>query len=187
MAHSSNVITHGMSGMVGDTIVFRQVGGKTVVAAAPKPTTKDPSVLQQQQRLKFQEAIIYGKTAMADPSKKAAYEASAKESESAFNVAVADLLNAPDIESIDISAYKGKTVDKISITAIDDFAVTDVFVSIYNADGSLVEEGPAVLGDDGIRWQYTAIVNNDSLTDDKIIIKAGDLAGNLSQKEQPLV
>ena len=31
---SNNVVTHGMSGKIGDLLVFRQVGGKTVIANA---------------------------------------------------------------------------------------------------------------------------------------------------------
>lgn len=47
---------------------------------------------------------------MNDPNRKELYEAGANHSKgiSAYNVAIADLLNAPDIDSIDLTAYTGK-------------------------------------------------------------------------------
>jgi hypothetical protein len=53
MAESINVITHGMSGMIGDVIVFRQRGGKTVVSAKPKPTDHKATPAQLAHRLEF--------------------------------------------------------------------------------------------------------------------------------------
>jgi len=32
----NNVITHGLSGLIGDLLVFRQKGGKTIVSDRPK-------------------------------------------------------------------------------------------------------------------------------------------------------
>ncbi|MBC7759130.1 MAG: hypothetical protein H7069_09750 [Phormidesmis sp. FL-bin-119] len=41
MARSKfNVLTHGLSGLVGDMIVFRQRANKTIVCGKPRPTTK---------------------------------------------------------------------------------------------------------------------------------------------------
>jgi hypothetical protein len=67
----------------------------------------------------------------------------------------------------------------------DDFAVKSVHVRIINADGSLVEEGPAV-NSAGSAWIYTAAQNNESLDGDKIIITASDLPGNITTEEQYL-
>ena len=55
---SNNVVTHGLSGKVGDLLVFRQVDGKTVVANAPRKSKK-VSESQLQHRKKFQLAVIY--------------------------------------------------------------------------------------------------------------------------------
>ena len=71
MAESkNNVLSHGLSGMVGDMIVFRQRGSKTFVANAPKDSTKPPTKGQQQVRTRFQQGIIYGKTAIGDAATK---------------------------------------------------------------------------------------------------------------------
>ena len=37
---NNNVITHGLSGKVGDIIVFSQRGGKTIISKAPSPLQK---------------------------------------------------------------------------------------------------------------------------------------------------
>jgi len=182
----NNVITHGLSGKIGDMLVFTQRAGKTIVGKIPDRSTVAPSDKQQKVNKKFQEAIIYAKAAIQDPATKAAYAAAAKGGQNAFNVAVADLFNAPDIESIDLSGYTGKVGDKIMILATDDFKVTAVSVEIYNADGSLVEKGPAVADAAGNHFTYTATTVNAALTGDKIVIKASDLPGNLTEKQEIL-
>lgn len=94
---NNNVITHGLSGKVGDIIVFSQRGGKTIISKAPKKRTGEPSPKAKAQQEKFQQAVIYGKSIINDPTKKEQYSVEGK---SAFNVAVADLLNAPKIQEI---------------------------------------------------------------------------------------
>lgn len=47
--------------MVGDMLVFRQRGGKTIVSNAPKASDKPPTQQQETIRTRFQQAIIYGK------------------------------------------------------------------------------------------------------------------------------
>ena len=56
----NNIITHGLTGKIGDLLVFRQVDGKTVVSKVPRKTTT-VTEKQKQQRAKFQEAVIYSK------------------------------------------------------------------------------------------------------------------------------
>ncbi len=186
MAESINVITHGMSGMIGDVIVFRQRAGKTFTSAAPRPTEHKPSAAELQHRQQFQEAIIYGKQALTDTKLKEEYQAQAKPGQSAFNVAVADLLHAPDIDTVDLSNYMGKVGDTITIRATDDFMVTGVTISISDADGTLVEKGAAVLGSNGLDWVYTATVANLNLSGDKIVVLATDLPGNVTEKDETL-
>ena len=187
MAESkNNIITHGLSGKVGDLIVFSQRNGKTIVSKAPKDKTGEDSQKQKDQQQKFQRAVLYAKAVLNDPEQKELYEADADQAHgvSTYNVAVADLLNAPKIEKIDLSAYTGKKGDIIKITATDDFKVASVTVRIENADGILVEEGSAL--DSGFEWLYTAVSNNEDLSGDKITIKATDNPANLTEKSQTL-
>ena len=182
MAQSKdNVITHGMSGKFANIIVFSQRNGKTIAGKVPKPSNKPASTAQKAVRKRFQEAIIYGKRAIQDPLLKEAYAAAAKPGETAYNVAVADLYHAPDIEEIDLSAYTGSIGDIIKVKVVDDFMVASVHISIANQDGSLVEEGEAVLSDNGLDWIYTATVKNDDLSGDRITIQAHDKADNLTE------
>lgn len=185
MAQSKdNIITHGLSGKVGNLLVFSQRGGKTIVSKVPKSVEpKDGQVVQQK---KFQQAVLYAKGAIADPSVKAIYEADAKEGKSGYNVAVADFFHAPDIEQVNLSAYTGKVGDTISIRVTDDFMVKVVSVSIYNEDGSLVEQGNAWMQATGMDWVFTATAQNESLAGDRIVIQASDLPGNLTAQEQIL-
>ena len=91
----SNLFTEGLSGSVGKQIVFRQRGGDTVVSKSPVFLEREPSEAQKAQQIRFQQAVIYGKAAIAVPATKEAYDAEAKRGQSAFNVAFADFLSAP--------------------------------------------------------------------------------------------
>ncbi|WDF48385.1 hypothetical protein PQ459_07865 [Chryseobacterium sp. KACC 21268] len=187
MAESkNNIITHGLSGKVGDLIVFSQRNGKTIVSKAPRDKTGEDSQKQKDQQLKFQRAVLYAKAVLNDPEQKELYEAESDRSigVSTYNVAVADLLNAPKIEKIDLSEYAGQRGDVIKITVTDDFQVKEVTVRIENEDGSLVEEGSAL--DSGFEWLYTATKANSDLSGDKITIKATDNPANLTEKSQTL-
>ena len=179
-----NIVTTGLSGKLGNLIVFRNRGGKTIVAKAPKKKVTEWSEAQEQQRLKFQEAVLYAKNAIANEATKKAYKASAEEDETAYNVAVADFLNAPHIDEIDVSHYTGQPDSYIQVLAVDDFEVKEVTVTIQNADGTEVENGSAVLQGGSIWWRYTATATNDSLDGDKIIIRVSDIPGNLMEQEK---
>ncbi len=92
---------------------------------------------------------------------------------------MADLQQAPNIDSIDLSGYTGKVDEQIIILATDDFKVISVAVNISNDDGTLVEEGAAVLSATGLNWIYTTTDLNANLSGDKITVEATDTAGNL--------
>ncbi len=187
MAQSkNNVLTHGLSGTVGDLIVFRVRGDKTFVSSKPRERSGEQTEAQKAQQARFQEATIYGRNAISDPEQKTAYGEKATEGKTAYNVAVADFLKAPNIKLIDLTGYSGKIGDIIKVTVTDDFKVTGVSVGIYNADGSEVEHGLAV--QDGFKndWVFTAKTDNASLDGDKIVVTASDIPGNISEKSESL-
>ncbi|CEN39197.1 hypothetical protein [Capnocytophaga cynodegmi] len=186
MAQSNNnIVTHGLSGKVGDILVFSQRNGKTIVSKAPKRKAEF-SDKQKEHHQKFQKAVIYAKGALQNPTTKQMYDEAAakKEGLNSYNIAVADLMNAPKIEQIDLSAYTGQVGDLIKIKAYDDFAVKAVTVEIQNSEGTLVEKGNAI--DNGLEWIYTTTVNNPNLSGDKIIVRATDNPDNLTEKEVQL-
>jgi hypothetical protein len=182
----NNVVTHGLSGKIGDLLVFRQKGGMTIVSKIPEQA-KTVSEKQKANRKRFQQATVYAQAAMHDPQTGELYAAAAKKTKrlTSYNVAVADFFNAPDIETIDLSAYSGAEGDEIRIIVSDDFAVKAVHVSIINSVGSQIEEGYAVQGL-GNLWIYAVSQNNDSLDGDKIVITASDIPGNITVEEQSL-
>jgi hypothetical protein len=187
MAQSkNNVVTFGLSGKVGNILVFRQRDGKTIVAKLPKQP-QPASEKQVAMRKRFQQATIYAKNAIEATDTAARYAAEAKKKKglTAYNVAVADFFHAPDIHTIDLSKYNGNAGDEIRITASDDFAVKSVHVQINNADGSLVEEGNAS-HEAGNVWVYVAASLNENLDGDRIVVTASDLPGNIAAEERSL-
>jgi hypothetical protein len=182
----NNVITYGLSGKIGDLLVFRQRDGITVVSKMPEQQ-KEASEKQTANRKRFQQAAVYAKIAVEDAETKDLYGEQAKKRKglTAYNVAVADFFNAPDIDTVDLSAYTGSVDDQIRIIVSDDFAVKSVHVQINNADGSLVEQGFALRGA-GNLWTYIATENNESLDGDKILITASDLPGNIVAEEMSI-
>jgi hypothetical protein len=182
----NNVITFGLSGKFGNMVVFRQYAGQTIVAKVPEQS-KNVSLTQKEQRKRFQHATIYAKAAIYDPETGELYEAAARKKKgiTAYNIAVADFFHAPDIETLDFSAYRGSAGDEIRIIASDDFAVKSVRVKISKADGTTVEEGQATHGA-GNLWIYTATADNDMLDGDRIAVIASDFPGNITEEEESL-
>jgi hypothetical protein len=185
---SNNIVTQGLSGTIGGTLVFRQVGGKTIVAAAPRETDKAPSARQLAQQERFQMAALYAKAQIQDVASKAEYEAArpTDSTASAYAIAVADFMQAPDIHVVDLSEYTGKKGETIRIRVTDDFKVTSVRLRIENGDGTLVEEGAAKADANGLDWIYTATATNVSLDGDKITISATDKPGNATVEHKVL-
>lgn len=181
----NNVLTHGLSGKIGDLLVFRQFAGQTFVSKAPKkPETE--SEKQKATRKRFQQAMAYAKAAMTDESLKNAYQAKTRKGLTAYNVAVADFLNAPKIETIDLSGYTGQPADVIRITVWDDFRVKEVTVTITHADGSVLESGHAQPDGSGSVWIYTAGRTNDNPDGGRITVSASDMPGNITEEGKDL-
>jgi hypothetical protein len=183
----NNLATEGLSGQVGN-LVFRRrkADGKVFVLRQPAAFEGDPTTAQKAVQSKFQQAIIYGKTATADPATKALYAKKTSAGQSFFNVAVADFFNAPNIQEIDVSAYTGQVGSIIRVRATDDFDIAGIFLHITNADGSLVEEGAVLLQANGVDWIYTATQLNDSLAGDKITVTVTDIPRNTTVEEKVL-
>jgi hypothetical protein len=137
--------------------------------------------------LHLQQATIYAKTRMLNKNDKALYEEKIMETyQTAYTIAVADFLNAPDIEEVDLTAYRGRKDDAIRIRVTDDFRVDQVRVEIVEAGGKVLEAGNARLQKNSNDWWYKALTDNLYLEGDCIRIQATDLPGNLTQKEHRL-
>ncbi|MBC8110837.1 MAG: hypothetical protein H7Y04_07240 [Verrucomicrobia bacterium] len=142
---------------------------------------------QEKYQLHLQHATIYAKTQMLNRDAKAMYESKVpNENHTAYTVAVADFLNAPDIHEIDLLLYSGEAGDTIRVKVTDDFKVLFVKVVIMGHDGNILESGDALQEGDSPDWIYTATQHNTDFDGGKILIQASDLPGNISQKEETI-
>src|SRR5690242_13737742 len=103
----NNPILKKVSGMLGDTVVFRQGPEGTVMSNAPKK----PAFLSDAQvalRSRFMSAVNYGRRSMLKPEVQAMYETGMdRKRKSPYTVAVSDYLSVPKIHQIDAKRYLG--------------------------------------------------------------------------------
>ena len=189
MAQSFNILTQDLRGEVGKTIVFRHRGEKTFVARYPRPRNPELKATEKQlkRRSKFQKAVLYAKSVLANPTQKALYQADHKVKRklmSAFNVAIADYLNPPVVRRIDVSNYRGKIGDKIYFIILDAISVQSVKVALHQSGGTLIEQGEAVK--EGMLYVYTATANQSSFTGSILTVTVTDLPKNVTEKKQTL-
>jgi hypothetical protein len=174
-----NVMVKGFSGTIGKQLTFRQIGGKTFVSNYQKAPSVPATEKKLAAQTRFGVATAYARKAVKDPDLKAMYQAAVKGGQRAFNVAIADALHAPVVESIQAENYHGHPGDQIIIGAKDDFKVTAVAVSIFNKAGEIIEEGDAFIqNDEEMKWLYKVQQENPGLAGSKIIAVATDLPGN---------
>jgi len=104
-----NIVTIGLSGKLGNQIVFRQWSGATFLAKAP---VKSSSLLNNEvfvkNKLRFKEATGYAKSVINDLALKQAYKNKSKARQTAYARAVQDFFDAPVVGEIDLSNYTGK-------------------------------------------------------------------------------
>jgi len=181
-----NIAVKGLSGMVGGTLVYRRVeGGEIIVASAPEPTRKKPTLTQQNIRDRFRMANFYATRILKISSRLAQYIALAKSKglRSPRTAAIADYLNFPEIIEIIFSGYSGQTGDVIVVIATDYLSVETVVITIITSGGTELEKGNATLDSDGQTWRYTATSMNSSLTGTTIAVNATDVPGNVTCKQ----
>ena len=178
----NNPLVQGASGNVGKKFVYRKRGKDTFITLMPElDKNATPTEQQVKVREQFYAASAYATGAIADPKIKAQYQkkAKAKSGVTAYNIAFRDYLKAPVVKNTDTAKYTGTPGSQIVITAIDDFRVVEVTVSIKTTAGVLVEEGNAILNPvNRNEWIYTATQNNAALTGSIILATAKDLPGN---------
>jgi hypothetical protein len=179
----NNDLVKGASGRIGDQLVYRQRGAKTIIAKRPKPKEGPPTQAQIEIQERFYNGVLYAKTVVADEAKKAVYQAKATGYQTAYNLAVSDFCKAPQITQCDTDAYTGQPGQLIRIRAADDFKVQSVSVEIKDGTNTVLEEGAAVLNDNGVDWMYTTQEENLQMLGTKLIVSATDLPQNLSKRE----
>lgn len=172
----NNIITQGLSGSLGDQIVFRKdKAGRTIVSAKPTfSANRTFNTGQLAHQDAFREAIAYAKTAKDN----AIYISKAEGTPmNAYNVAVADWFNKPQVLEIDTDGWNGQVGQIIRVKAMDDIQVTKVQVVITDANNAVLEQGEAVQAD-GLWWDYTTTDSVATPATARIVATAQDLPGN---------
>ena len=181
-----NLVTAGLSGKVGDRLVFRAVeSGETIVAAAPVMNGKPLTRKQQQNRERFLDACIYASQQLEDKAVKAEYNAFAKATgkRNGRAVAVADYLNEPVVRHVNLNGFSGHQGDVILVSATNDYRLHSVVVTIYTPQGTEAERGNAVAMTDRYSWKYTVSGETGNATGSRIVITVTDRPGNSVTKE----
>lgn len=179
-----NVITHGVSGKLGDLVVFMQRYGKTFIGKIPSRTnvvTED----QLKVREAFGKAVKYAKAAMKNQALRTMYEQRAEGGVTAFNLAFVDFYKPPVIDEINTSAYTGIAGSLIKVKATDDNLVTGVELTVIGSGGNVLETGAAMLNADG-EWEYATRFGNPDLADTQIKVVAKDHPGNMTEMVKDL-
>ena len=176
----NNEVMFGARGRVGNLVVFKNFGSnQTVISKRPRRSENPVYTAKQiQVKQKFREAVVYAKGVIGNPDLAAAYQMFAKPGISVYNLALADYCKAPEITLIDTANYQGQLGDQIRVRALDNFRVTEVKVSIYDAADTLLESGLAVLSQNNIDWIYDTTTLNGNLAGTKITAEAKDTPGN---------
>jgi hypothetical protein len=181
----NNLLLTQVSGTIGKQLTVTQRAGQAIIGKAKAKKGKrykfTPKQLNVQSR--FADAADYACDVKADPDMVAAYMAVAKPGQNANNLAIRDFYNPPEIHALKADGYTGKAGQEITVRATDDFRVFQVVVSIYSASGTLIEEGNAVQGRNGINWTYTTGKKNTGYKGGKVKAMAEDLPGNQTFEE----
>ena len=164
-----NILVRGLSGKLGDQVVFRRLrDGRTIVCNKPDFSNRKLSKKQKEHHRRFQEASTYAREASrTNPIYAQLAEGTMK---TAYNIALGDWFHAPVIQRVE---KRGKT---IRVQASDDVMVAGVQVMILDEKGKLIERGKGLRGK-GDWWEYVSGAAG------KAVVQAEDLAGNVARAE----
>jgi hypothetical protein len=164
-----NILTQGLSGRVGDKLVFRQMrDGRTIVCARPGFSNRVWSEDQLTHHNRFRQAAAYARAASkTNPLYTELARGTAK---NAYNIALSDWFNPPVIHTMD------RQGGRIRVEATDNVLVDKVQVTILDEEGKTLEQGQAV-HTGGSWWEYV------TATEGRVRVEAWDLAGNVTKQE----
>lgn len=166
----------GFRGKIGN-LIFRQMPNGTIVvsAAPPKNTGRQKkraklkrSARQNAHNDHFKEASAYAKWA-ARTKPIYAELAAATVMRTAYNLALSDWFNPPEIHRIE------RRDGRILVEATDNILVAKVQVTILDEQGKPLETGQAIEGE-GNWWEFTPQTSGTS-----ILAKAWDLPGHVTK------
>ncbi|MBW8331889.1 MAG: hypothetical protein K0M40_07705 [Prolixibacteraceae bacterium] len=180
MAKTKSLLTAGLRGTVGGTLVFRRLNGETVVSAAPEMSSKEPSDKQKEQRERFRHASLYAQRVAVDPDLFVEYRAAAvkKGFSNVRSLIIADYFRIPEFLSTKVNTKpEGSVLETI---VVDYMRVKSVTVSLRDPDGLVFETGNGDLGTDRQTWTYLVQDSAKLVAGVSFEITATDLPGNES-------
>ena len=163
-----NIITEGLSGKLGKRLVARHMrDGRTIIATRPDYTGHKWTPGQRSHHSRFQEASAYASMASkSNPLYAALARGTAK---NAYNLALSDWFKPPVIHGVTRQA------GSLRVHVTDNVQVTEVRVTISDEEENMLEQGKAVLLENGPWWEYA------STTGGRIRVEAFDPAGNTAR------
>jgi hypothetical protein len=168
-----------LGSMLGDSVSLRKVNNRLVVTTRRKRAPVTTSSKLEAAQDKFLEATQYAKEQNADDSARSVYATGITDRKrSAYMVAMADSLNAPEVHYIKSEKYRGRVGDIILVKTSDDFMVTNATIVITDRNGNELERGEASPNKRVFIWKYVATVANPSVAGTRIEVTVADRPGN---------
>ncbi|MFH1297350.1 MAG: hypothetical protein ABIJ04_08780 [Bacteroidota bacterium] len=91
-----NVLLKGVSGKLGDQLVFRQRYKTTVIASVPKKSTKPPTPAREKQMSKFRRAVKFAQRIKANPGLVSQYEIKVKRNQTIYHAALSAYMRSDE-------------------------------------------------------------------------------------------
>lgn len=164
-------------GTLGDEITIYERNGQIIMAKKRGPSRNKPTQKQLAARYKMKIAAAYAREILLDPAVKAFYKSKAGPGQNAYNMAVKDAYNSPEIQQLTLEDMT------VTIRTTDEFRVEHVEVVVKDANGKRVESGRAVLQWNGVDWKYTVTTLPPGGT---ILAIAVNMPGNDTRRELPI-
>jgi hypothetical protein len=179
----NNVITREYSGRVGD-IVFRNYGGKSVMAKRPDCSKVIKTARQIEFMNKFAKAVKYGQYVLKNPAH-CKYYSKKRPDLNPYNSAISDYLSKPVVERVDVSGYQGLPGNIVTVSVWDRWSIEGVDMVVFNALGEIIEYGAAFPRQfsGNTEWEYTATVVNVDYKSSRILVLVKDRPGNVVEAE----
>ena len=187
----NNLVTKGLSGMVGNQLVFvkETKGKREYMRNRPKkiPKSKE-SEAQRLHRFKYyKEGSRYWKSVKARPELLREYEKIAESPRNAYNMAMEDHMHDPVITKFTLSQSKTKHNPVVQIQAINLIRLKEVYVKVYNMEGQLLEDGEAVITKTITNWKYTFSVVTNPIPEIIVQVIATDFPRNVTHASKHFI
>jgi hypothetical protein len=164
-----NILLQLVRGSLGGQITIYERNGQIIMAKKRGRSKKKPTQKQLEARYRMQAAAAYAKEILKDPELKAYYKSKAGPGQNAYNMAIKDAYNSPEVQQIQVEDTT------VVVRVKDEFRVAEVDVRVLDAAGVQLERGKAVLGRNGVDWYYKAAGLQ---AGGMVVVGAVDLAGN---------